>query len=86
MRSDVWPFHGREEIAYDLLAIATEAGSAPAHMYIADYFVDADPPKAQELLHAAVTMGFAPAENAWDALYGQDGEQPATGSAEPWPP
>lgn len=57
--------HGADELAFELLYAAVESGSAPAHMYIADWYAD-DPEQALALLGAAVEMGFAPAAYARD--------------------
>lgn len=57
--------HGHDDLAYQLLAAAVEAGSAPAHLYITDWYTD-DRDQTLALLGAAIEMGFGPADAAWD--------------------
>lgn len=62
--------HDQIETAYDLLEMANAAGSVPAPMYLASYFEEENPEQARALVESAISMGFAPATEYWDTLFG----------------
>jgi hypothetical protein len=62
--------HDQIETAYDLLEMANDAGSVPAPMYLASYFEEEDPEQARRLVESAIAMGFKPASDYWETLFG----------------
>lgn len=62
--------HDQAETAYDLLEMANAAGSVPAPMYLASYFEEENPEQARALVDSAIVMGFAPAAEYRDTLFG----------------
>ena len=63
--------HDQIETAYDLLDMANDAGSVPAPMYLAAYFEREDPEQARQLVESAIAMGFKPASDYWETLFGR---------------
>jgi hypothetical protein len=62
--------HDEVATAYDLLLMANDAGSVPAPMYLASFFEEENPELARQLLESAIAMGFAPATDYWNMLFG----------------
>lgn len=63
-------FHEYDDLAFDLLTKAASLGSAPANMYLADFYAG-DLHKALELAVISSQLGFAPANEVEDLIRSQ---------------